>query len=104
MDNPAQPTTEWRETSVQVLFELTDEEMAYIELKVQLARQVRRLREQQNLTQTALAEKLGSSQSRVAKMEKGDESVSLDLLVRSLIALGVGREDIGRFLLAEGVA
>jgi transcriptional regulator with XRE-family HTH domain len=40
------------------------------------------------LTQVALAKKIKSSQSRVAKMEAGDPSVSIDLLVRSLIALG----------------
>ncbi len=49
---------------------------------------LRRVRELQRLTQTQLAKKLSSSQSRVAKMEAGDRSVSLDLLVRSLFALG----------------
>ncbi|OGO38999.1 MAG: hypothetical protein A2Z03_00735 [Chloroflexi bacterium RBG_16_56_8] len=50
------------------------------------------------LTQMELARLLESSQSRVAKMESGDSSVSLDLLVRSLIALGATRQDLAQVI------
>jgi len=77
---------------------LTDEEASFVELKLALAAGVRELREKQGLTQTALATKLGSSQSRVAKMEAGDRSVSLDLLVRSLLSIGAGPSEIAKWI------
>jgi transcriptional regulator with XRE-family HTH domain len=45
-----------------------------------------------------LAKRIGSSQSRVAKIEATDPSVSLDALVRSLIALGATRKDPARVI------
>jgi hypothetical protein len=45
-----------------------------------------------------LAAVLGSSQSRVAKMEKADPTVSLELLVRGLVALGATRVEVGRIV------
>ena len=59
---------------------------------------MRSLRRKSDLTQVQLAERLGSSQSRVAKIEAGDPSVSLDLLTRSMLALGASRRDIARVL------
>jgi transcriptional regulator with XRE-family HTH domain len=50
------------------------------------------------MTQEQLARLLKSSQSRVAKMELGDPSVSLDLLVRSLLAMGTSRKNLVRML------
>ena len=69
-----------------------------IEVKLQLAKALRTERTRRNLTQDELSRKLGSSQSRVAKMEAGDSSVSLDLLVRSLLKLGATRLEIARHL------
>lgn len=62
---------------------LSAEENRFIELKLALATGVRELRERRGLTQAALAHRLGSSQSRVAKMEAADRSVSFDLIMRS---------------------
>jgi len=45
-----------------------------------------------------LARRTGSSQSRVAKMEAGDPSVSLELLIRALLAAGASRRDVGQAL------
>ena len=59
---------------------------------------LRQLRRQANLTQEQLARFLKSSQSRVAKMETGDPSVSLDLLVRSLLVLGESRKSLAKIL------
>jgi transcriptional regulator with XRE-family HTH domain len=52
------------------------------------------LRDKKGLTQAELAKLTGSSQSRVAKMESGDPSVSIDRLVKSLLTLGATRKQI----------
>lgn len=88
----------WREGNVAEFLGLTPEEAAFIEMKLRLGEAVRSLRGRSELTQTELAERLGSSQSRVAKIEAGDPSVSLDLLARSMLALGASRSDIARAL------
>jgi len=86
-------------TSVQDFLDLSEEEMAYIEMKLGLARVLRRHRTSKlKMSQHGLAELIGSSQSRVAKMEAGDPSVTLDLLVRSLLATGLKRTEIAREL------
>jgi transcriptional regulator with XRE-family HTH domain len=77
---------------------LPPDEAAYIQLKTELGDRLRQRRESQKMTQHELARLIRSSQSRVAKMEAGDPSVSLDLLVRSLLALGATREDLDRIL------
>jgi ribosome-binding protein aMBF1 (putative translation factor) len=77
---------------------LSDEENRFIELKLALASAVRELRERKGLTQSALAAMLGSSQSRVAKMEAADHSVSLDLLMRSLFAIGASTTEIAKWI------
>ena len=61
---------------------LAAEEAALVEMRLALSQELRARREDAALTQAALARRLGSSQSRVAKMEAGDPSVSLDLLIR----------------------
>jgi hypothetical protein len=78
----------WKIGSVKELLNLSSEESAYIELKLQLAKNLQKRRIEKNLTQTEVARMLKSSQSRVAKMEAGDPTVSVDLLIRSLLALG----------------
>jgi predicted XRE-type DNA-binding protein len=77
---------------------LPPDEAAYIQLKTELGDRLRHRRESQKMTQQELAGLINSSQSRVAKMEAGDSSVSLDLLVRSLLALGATKEDLARVL------
>jgi DNA-binding XRE family transcriptional regulator len=78
----------WKVGTVNDFLNLSSEESAYIELKLQLAKNLQKRRIEKKLTQTAMARILKSSQSRVAKMEAGDPTVSLDLLIRSLLALG----------------
>jgi DNA-binding XRE family transcriptional regulator len=90
----------WRSGDAADLLGLTPEEVAFVELKLALADSLRELRTSRALTQTQLAARLGSSQSRVAKMEAGDASVSLDLLVRSLLALGTSPAELGRIIAA----
>lgn len=88
----------WKVGSVQEFLALTPEESAYIELKLALSESIKERRERKRLTQTDLARLLRSSQSRVAKIESGDSTVSLDLLVRSLIALGATRRELAQVI------
>jgi transcriptional regulator with XRE-family HTH domain len=67
-------------------------------MKLALSAGLRRRRERQGLTQTQLAKLIDSSQSRVAKMETGDRTVSLDLLVRSLLKIGTSRQELARMI------
>jgi transcriptional regulator with XRE-family HTH domain len=84
--------------TVKGFLKLTPEAATLIEVKQALARQVRERRLARRLTQAALAHRLGSSQSRVAKLEAGDPAVSVDLLLRSLFALGATPRDVGSAL------
>jgi len=86
----------WKVGSAQDFLDLTDEDVEYIELHLSLAALLRKRRSSLGYTQTELADLLGSSQSRVAKMEAGDPSVSVDLLIRTLLALGTNRRQLGR--------
>lgn len=88
----------WRVGTVEEFLGLTPEEAAYVELRLKLSDAVREFRKRKNLTQVQLAELLESSQSRVAKVEAADESVSLDLLIRSLLALGATHQDLARVI------
>jgi ribosome-binding protein aMBF1 (putative translation factor) len=86
----------WDTGSVGEFLELTPEESALVEIKVRLTELVKKARSRRNMSQVALAERLGSSQSRVAKIEAGDPSVSLDLLVRASFASGATRKELAR--------
>ena len=86
----------WRVGSADEFLRLKPEEAALVEMKLNLARRLREVRTDRGLSQEAMAKLLGSSQSRVAKMEAGDRSVSVDLLVRSLLLVGASRAEIAR--------
>ena len=94
----------WRVGTAKDFLGLTDEESAYIELKIRLAEGLRQRRQEKGLSQVDLATKLQSSQSRVAKMEAGDPSVSLDLLIRSLITLGASERELSRIIATSRAA
>jgi DNA-binding XRE family transcriptional regulator len=86
----------WKIGSVAEFLDLSDEESAYIEMKLALSEKLKEKRLRKRLTQKQLAKALNSSQSRVAKMETGDPTVSLDLLVKSLLALGISKKELGK--------
>lgn len=88
--------TGWKAGTVAEFLGLSAEESAYIEMKLALSEKLKERRRQKKLTQTQLAKAIDSSQSRVAKMEAGDPTVSIDLLVKSLLALGVTRKELGK--------
>jgi DNA-binding XRE family transcriptional regulator len=88
----------WKVGGAREFLNLSPEEAAYVELKLALSKNLQETRREKNLTQEELARLLKSSQSRVAKMEAGDPSVSIDLLVRSLLILGTSRKNLARLL------
>lgn len=88
----------WKVGDAKDFLGLTKAEAALVDVRVSLARELRRRRLSKSLSQEALARRIGSSQSRVARMEAGHPSVSLDLLIRSLFTAGSTRSDIGRVI------
>jgi DNA-binding XRE family transcriptional regulator len=86
----------WRIGSVAEFLGLTKEEEALIEMKLRLSDLVRNSRKRRHMSQVELARRLRSSQSRVAKIESADPSVSLELLVRASLATGATRKDLAR--------
>jgi predicted XRE-type DNA-binding protein len=88
----------WAIGSAEDFLEMSDDERAFVEVKLVLAEALRTRRQRKKLTQTQVAKILGSSQPRVAKMEAGDSSVTVDLLVRSLFAIGATPKDLAKVL------
>ncbi len=88
----------WKVGTAGEFLELSAEEARYIDLKLALSEHLKRRRIRKKLTQEQLASLMSSSQSRVAKMEAGDPSVSLDLLVRSLLTLGASEKDLAKVI------
>ena len=90
----------WRTGSAADFLGLSPEESYFVELKLRLADDLKLRRTKRRISQEQLAVLVGSSQSRIAKMERGDASVSIDLLVRSLLAMGAKPKDLGRSIAA----
>jgi DNA-binding XRE family transcriptional regulator len=88
----------WKVGTVQGFLGLSDAEAALIEIRLALGRGLRVRRTRMRLTQASLARRIASSQSRVAKMESGDPSVSIDLLVRTLLVLGADPRELARII------
>lgn len=92
----------WRIGSSSDFLELSPAEETLVDMKLALGLRLREERARQQLTQTELAKRMGSSQSRVAKMELGDPGTTLDLLVQGLLAVGASRQEIAHALGAAG--
>ena len=92
----------WKVGTPKEFLDLSDEEASYIELRLKLAEGLKARRSAKGLTQTDLAKAVNSSQSRVAKMEAGDPTVSLDLLVKSLLAIGASNRVLARIIAQPG--
>ena len=84
----------WKIGDAADLLGLTPAEEAYIDIRLRLADGLKQRRRRARVTQAALAKTVRSSQSRIAKMEVGDPTVSIDLLVRTLLALGASKRDV----------
>lgn len=88
----------WRVGSSEAFLHLSRAEAELVETKLALSESLRMHRQKRGLTQTLLARRLGSSQSRVAKLESAAAGATLDLLFRALLATGVSRAEIARVL------
>jgi DNA-binding XRE family transcriptional regulator len=88
----------WRVGTAGQLLNLSDQEAALVELKLVLTDKLKQQRQKTRITQTELAKILRSSQSRVAKIEAGDRSISLDLLLRAVFATGTTVKEVGSCL------
>jgi DNA-binding XRE family transcriptional regulator len=88
----------WKVGTAAEFLSLSSEEQALVAMKLDLVDGVRTLRVRSQLTQAELAGRLGSSQSRIAKLEAGDRSVSFDLLIRALLSLGASKKDIAAMI------
>ncbi|GAA6615527.1 helix-turn-helix domain-containing protein [Scytonema sp. NUACC26] len=91
----------WTVGTVEDFLELSPVESELVELKLTLSRYLKRFRSSQQISQETLAKRMNSSQSRVAKMEAGDPSVSVDLLVRALFYTGATRKDVAEAILCR---
>ena len=87
----------WKVGTVSEFLDLTAEETILIEIKLALSRHLKE-RRQKSMTQAELAEKLHSSQPRIAMAENGDASVSIELLIRAMLAAGATPQEIGQVI------
>src|SRR5262245_52572383 len=85
----------WRVGTVAEFLGLTTEEEALVEIKLALSHRLKE-RRKKRMTQAALARRIGSSQPRIAKAEGGDASVSVELLIRAILATGATPKEIAR--------
>jgi len=91
----------WKIGTVSNFLELTPEEIIFVEIKLALSKSLKSQR-QKIMTQSELATKIGSSQPRIAKAENGDPSVSLELLIRAMLATGATPQTIGQIIAGVG--
>jgi alkylhydroperoxidase/carboxymuconolactone decarboxylase family protein YurZ len=91
----------WTVGTVSEFLDLTPEETTLVEIKLALSRHLKQ-RRQQLMTQAVLAERLQSSQPRIAKAENGDASVSIELLIKAILATGATPQEIGQVIAQVG--
>lgn len=91
----------WKMGSASEFLELSPEESILIDIKLALSLNLKE-RRQRLMTQAELAEKINSSQPRIAKAENGDDSVSIELLIRAILATGATPQDIGQIIAQAG--
>ena len=91
----------WKVGTVSGFLELTPEESVLVEIKLALSQNLKE-RRLKLMTQSELASKMSSSQPRIAKAENGDASVSIELLIRAMLATGATPQDIGQVIAGVG--
>lgn len=94
----------WKVGTAADFLELTLEEETFIEMKMSLSQSLKEMRKRKRMSQVAFAKLIKSSQSRVAKMETGSPSVSIDLLIKSLLALGASQKDLAKAISSKSKA
>jgi predicted XRE-type DNA-binding protein len=78
----------WKLGDAADFLEMDDAERQVLDARITLALAVRRQRTARHLSQKALGLKLGTSQPRVAKIERAASDVSLDQLMRAFAVIG----------------
>ena len=91
----------WKVGTADDFLELSPEEEILVEIKLALSRSLKGRRQAQ-MTQAELADKIASSQPRVANAENGDDSVSIELLIRAILATGASPQEIGQVIASVG--
>lgn len=86
----------WTIGSTEDFLELSPEEAAFLDLKLSLSRILKQQRTDQSISQSLLAKRIGSSQSRIAKAEACDHAISMDLMFRAIFATGMNRKDLAK--------
>jgi hypothetical protein len=84
------------------LLGLTPAENCLVEARLAISTAIRERRLAASIPQTTLASRMGSSQSRVAKLEAADPTVSLDLMVRGFFETGASLSDLADVLAERG--
>ena len=106
MENTKQRRLEqagWRVGGAADFLGLTPEDAALMEIRAGLSQALKH-RRQARMTQAELAARLGLSQLRVARAERGARSISIDLLIRALLATGAGPKDVAQAIAASAKA
>jgi len=62
---------------------------------------VKTQRAKRDWTQEQLTRAIGSSQSRIAKLEGGDLGISLDLMIKALLRLWTSKKEMGKLFEGE---
>ena len=88
----------WKQTNIKELLSLTDADVEYIETKLALTKNLRTLRHKKGVTQTELARQMHTSQARVARIEAGDPTVTIDQMLRAYFSLGATRRELAKAL------
>lgn len=88
----------WVETDIEEMLGLSAEDLVIVEFRAALAVALQQARKRRKLTQEAAAERIGTSQAQVSKMEAGRSSITIDRLIKALAALGVSRPTIVKAL------
>ena len=86
----------WKQTNIKEVLSLTDADVEYIETKLALTKNLRTLRHKKGVTQTELARQMHTSQARVARIEAGDPTVTIDQMLRAYFSLGATRRELAK--------
>ncbi|MBO4435298.1 MAG: helix-turn-helix transcriptional regulator [Fibrobacter sp.] len=88
----------WKFGDVDEYLGLTPAEMVIVEMKAELAKALIKKRKKSGMSQTEASAKAQTSQSRYAKAEHSDSSVSLELMIKLFFSLGADKKELFKVL------